>query len=97
MNEYVCRIFERAKRATAGGSIHHHEFFVQNDRFSLCKICIVLAENICVSTLVAVVGILITVITKRCRSQELAKDFLIAIVCLKLCAKAIRHVIVTSP
>ena len=109
MNEYVCRIFERAKRATAGGSIHHHEFFVQNDRFSLCKICIVLAE-IFVCQRLSLVGILITVITKRCRSQELAKELSarereisptvkeFAIVCLLklLCSKAIRNVIVTS-
>ena len=75
----------------------YQDFFCRKWPIFFVKICIVLAENICVSTLVAVVGILITVITKRCRSQELAKDFLIAIVCLKLCAKAIRHVIVTSP
>ena len=58
----------------------------------------------------SLVGILITVITKRCRSQELAKELSarereisptvkeFAIVCLLklLCSKAIRNVIVTS-
>ena len=44
---------ERSEQLSEDPFIITRFFFVQNDRFSLFKICIVLAENICVSTLVA--------------------------------------------